>query len=66
MIDKVPPASCGNCRYGITDSPSVIMCKRYPPTITKAEGPNVTTYFPLVLSNNWCGEHKPKLNGKRR
>jgi hypothetical protein len=57
---------CGTCFYGRDNSPGVVSCYRYPPTITKAEGTTVTSYFPLLTSDAWCGEWKRKKPGYGR
>ena len=50
--------NCGTCHHGASVGPDSIACHRYPPTITKTEGNEVTTYFPLLSKNAWCGEWK--------
>ena len=55
---------CGTCAYGKENSPGVISCFRYPPTITKAEGTTVTSYFPLLLDTAWCGEWRSHTNAR--
>ena len=47
---------CANCFYARENDAVSVSCHRYPPTITKAEGPGVTTYFPLINNTGWCGE----------
>lgn len=52
---------CEECYYGSNCGPNTIACHRYPPTITKAEGNEVTTYFPVLNAASWCGEWKPQV-----
>jgi len=49
---------CENCFYGRDGGPGVVICQRYPPTITNIEGTQVTSHFPLLAPNIWCGEWK--------
>ena len=53
---------CGNCKYwrnkrswmeSETEQVTEAECHRNPPSSNGHD-----TYFPRVLSNNWCGEHK--------
>lgn len=57
---------CETCLYGVICGPESIACHRYPPTITKAEGNTVTTYFPVLSPEAWCGEWKQTLAPKAR
>lgn len=57
---------CGTCGYGMYCGPISVACHRYPPTITKAEGNEVTTYFPIMSPDTWCGEYKPGGSGSIR
>lgn len=51
---------CGNCKYHRdVGNPKAVACHRYPPTITEAKEQTVTAYFPLIIVEGWCGEHKP-------
>jgi hypothetical protein len=59
---------CSNCSYWfpIGDDPEnpdnplkFGKCKRNPPTFLEKDS---TTYtgFPMIVNNEWCGEHNPK------
>lgn len=50
---------CKNCIYGHSiGNPNAVLCCRYPPTIMKVEDQTITSYFPLVNLEAWCGEWK--------
>jgi hypothetical protein len=50
---------CKNCLYGHSvGNPNAVLCCRYPPTIVKVEDQVITSYFPLVNLEAWCGEWK--------
>lgn len=53
---------CGMCRYSLSQSEAdlVVICRRYPPQITKIEGATVTSHFPLLSKDGLCGEFKPR------
>jgi len=55
--------TCGDCFYGTIVGEGVIMCRRYPPQVTKVEGANVTSHNPLIAESWWCGEWKQRVNG---
>ena len=54
---------CGNCEFYMA---TVKVCRRYPPIpvmLGTKQGlggtePAVAAYFPNMLSNGWCGEHR--------
>jgi hypothetical protein len=50
----VPPAgmTCANCEFYVTAKK---MCFRYPPTVVSSG----QAVWPVVLANDWCGEHSP-------
>ena len=53
--------TCITCRFSRSiGNDNAVACHRYPPTITKAEGPTVTIHFPFVPILAWCGEYKRK------
>jgi|EndMetStandDraft_4_1072995.scaffolds.fasta_scaffold139601_3 hypothetical protein len=56
---------CNTCHYGMVCGPESIACHRYPPTITKAEENTVTTYFPVLSPEAWCGEWKASIHVKK-
>lgn len=51
---------CADCRFSWPIGPDTIACRRYPPTITKAEENTVTSHFPLLSVNMGCGEGKSR------
>lgn len=51
---------CKDCRFSHWNSVDTIACRRYPPTITKADDSQVTSHFPLLNVNMGCGEWKSK------
>jgi hypothetical protein len=58
---------CGTCTHGVASTEIIIECRRYPPTITKVEaavptGSTITSHFPLLHHEVWCGEWKPRTN----
>jgi hypothetical protein len=57
---------CETCHHGFVCGPESIACHRYPPIVTKAEGNEVTTYFPVLSPEAWCGEWKQSTTPKRR
>jgi hypothetical protein len=60
---------CKNCFFSRDyGSETAVSCRRYPPTITKVkeETQTITSNSPLVNHDWWCGEWKPRLNGKGR
>ena len=54
-------AACKNCRYFNDASPSIEFgnCQRYPPVLEN--GLQLRYDFPIVQTEMWCGEWKPKL-----
>ena len=48
-------ANCANCR---PIEGSIIECRANPPTITKVEGNTVTSNWPLLKNDQWCGAWK--------
>ena len=57
--------TCGNCFYSRSiGSETAVACRRYPPAITKVEDNTVTSHFPLLSIENWCGEWSKQVNGK--
>jgi len=53
---------CQNCFYSRANDSSSVSCCRYPPTITQVNGPQVTTFFPLLRLEAWCGEWRQQVN----
>lgn len=51
---------CKNCFYSRPNNVETVACRRYPPTITKVEDGKVTSHFPLLSNNTWCGEWLPQ------
>lgn len=44
--------TCGDCFYNVNT-----ICVRYPP-IPVAIGTNLSSMFPIISDNRWCGEWK--------
>lgn len=50
---------CETCaHWEQTDDKSYGHCHRYPPTLIQND--DRMAFFPVVRSDNWCGEHKEK------
>ncbi len=58
-----PGQACENCHFSIpaNDEQIVYICHRYPPTITHMQGAQMTTNFPIIRADAWCGEWKQGL-----
>lgn len=55
--------NCENCRFSRSiGNEAGVACHRFPPTITHAEGGTVTSFFPLLANESWCGEYKRRAN----
>jgi hypothetical protein len=54
------PDTCKDCIYSFPNDEKSINCRRYPPTITRVDGQQVTSHNPLLLDSWWCGEFKRK------
>lgn len=54
--------TCRECLFAYANNDTSVVCHRYPPTITSAEGYKVTSHFPLVGIDQWCGEWKTQLH----
>jgi len=54
---------CENCYYSRANDETSITCCRYPPAITRVDGKQVTTFFPLLRHEAWCGEWRAAVNG---
>lgn len=50
--------ACKTCKFSMENDENSIVCHRYPPAITKAEGLNITCFFPILSPLSWCGEWK--------
>jgi len=55
---------CKDCHYARPVSETAVACRRFPPTITEATGNTVTTYFPLLANEEWCGEWKASTQSR--
>lgn len=58
-------ACCGNCTFGqdtnfTKHEVEVLACRRFPPHQTGTQQTPGPYPFPMVLSPEWCGEHKRK------
>lgn len=49
---------CGNCRFCVLDKDGDGQCRRYPPAVLVDEG-TWATVWPVVESDDFCGEWKP-------
>jgi hypothetical protein len=49
-------ATCAHCHFSRAPQGSDVLCQRYPPSLIP-EG----AAWPVVGSDNWCGEWRPKL-----
>lgn len=52
--------TCATCKHSRPAGDKVIQCRRYPPTITKAEALTVTSHWPLLVVDQTCGEYASK------
>ena len=57
---------CENCRWAEAEGPQSqnFMCHRNPPGIgfvVTQKGPIPISSFAIVLPDQWCGEHQPKI-----
>lgn len=52
-------STCDTCKWwqGSSDIGKLGKCRRYPPGSTPGE---VYDFFPVVQSEDWCGEHSPR------
>jgi hypothetical protein len=51
--------TCKTCFFSREfGSETAVACHRYPPTITKVEDDRVTSHFPLLGNDTWCGEYR--------
>lgn len=70
-LKKKEPDQCGNCSFG-QEAPftkhekKVFACRRFPPHQTGTQQTPGPYPFPMVLSTEWCGEHKPKTKSKEK
>jgi len=51
---------CAHCLYSIPNDKTSVVCRRYPPSITKVENLQITCFFPILAPNHWCGEWKAR------
>lgn len=61
---KVEPECCGNCLFGKDAGikkyeVDVLACRRFPPQQTGTQQAPERFPYPMVSSDEWCGEHKP-------
>lgn len=51
--------NCENCKHFLAQTDAQGLCRRFPPVpIATSEG--VTAFFPAMLNDGLCGEHKEK------
>lgn len=64
--------NCGNCKFKYYNrQTSQLECRRYPPQVgfflvptgdeQRPVAVNNASTVPVVLTTNWCGEHRPAL-----
>lgn len=49
--------NCATCRFFMAQSDEHGLCRRNPPTPIKTEE-SIISFFPTMLNDGWCGEHK--------
>jgi hypothetical protein len=54
--------TCEDCFFGLQGDNNIIICRRYPPQVTRVEGNQITSHNPLVSINWWCGEWKQEID----
>lgn len=51
--------TCKDCFYHREIGNEIaVACHRYPPAITKVEEGRITSNFPLINNETWCGEYR--------
>lgn len=59
-------ACCGNCAFGRDENftrhdVKVFACRRFPPHQTGSQQSPERYPFPMVVSTEWCGEHRKRM-----
>ena len=52
--------TCDSCRYFLPQSDTQGLCRRFPPTVKVYDNGPITSIFPPILHEGWCGEHKER------
>jgi hypothetical protein len=66
--------NCATCLFWRQQNETVGLCRRAPPTpillpilrdaageVVRSE--DVVSFFPTLMADGWCGEHRPIVNG---
>jgi len=61
--EVIEPDCCGNCAFGQDTETkrydkAIIACRRFPPQQPGIQQSQDPYPFPMVVSSQWCGEHK--------
>jgi hypothetical protein len=66
LIKPLRSDRCGLCFWAEMNEQNQLECHKNPPSVTvvaSAKGILTFTSFAIMQPNQWCGAHKPKLNG---
>jgi hypothetical protein len=59
--------NCEDCFYGLFQpQDNIVICRRYPPLVTRVEGNQITSHNPLVHPRWWCGEWKQEIDSTNK
>lgn len=58
--------NCGTCKFAkpINGNEQAVSCQRFPPKVTKIENATVTSHWPLLGKDQWCGEFVKATKGR--
>ena len=66
MAKKIPDdcmPMCKNCSFFLIEPKDTLgFCRRYPPTIINLGDDSFDSIFPIVDSDEWCGEFNRFVN----
>jgi hypothetical protein len=51
--------NCASCQYFMRQDEASGLCRRDPPSPVHV-GDGISSFFPPMLNEGWCGEHKTK------
>ena len=51
--------NCASCQYFMRQDEASGLCRRDPPSPVHV-GDGIGSFFPPMLNEGWCGEHKTK------
>ena len=51
--------TCQNCEYYLSQSDDQGLCRRNPPAPVLTDK-GIISFFPPMMKEGWCGEHKEK------